>query len=150
MGELRSVEARKADVLAALAKQRDLWLATADRTGRPHLIAVSAWWNGSQVIMATVITTRSARNLASTGVARLAIGSPEDVIVIDAEVAGGSTPVTADRSTSEGFAAAVGWDPREVDGDWVYFTLLPSRIQAYRGYDELPGRDVMRDGRWLA
>lgn len=31
----------------------------------------------------------------------------------------------------------------------VYFALVPSRIQAYRGYDELPGREVMRDGIWL-
>ena len=85
MGELRSVERRKADVLAELEKQRDLWLATADRTGRPHLIAVSGWWDGSHLILATARATRSARNLESTGVARLAIGSPEDVIVIDAE-----------------------------------------------------------------
>jgi Pyridoxamine 5'-phosphate oxidase len=150
MSELRSVEERKNEVVAALAKQRDLWLATADRTGRPHLIAVSAWWNGSHIIMATARSTRSARNLESTSAARLAMGSPEDVIVIDAEVMGGSRLVKSEPDTSVGFAAAVGWDPRDIDGDWIYFTLLPSRIQAYRGYDELAGRDVMRDGRWLA
>jgi hypothetical protein len=149
MGELRSVERRKADVLAELEKQRDLWLATADRTGRPHLIAVSGWWDGSHLILATARATRSARNLESTGVARLAIGSPEDVIVIDAERVK-TKPVDVEPHISEGFAAAVGWDPREIDGDWVFLTLLPSRIQAYRGYDELQGSDVMRDGRWLA
>lgn len=149
MAELRSAVRRKADVLAELAKQRDLWLATADLTGRPHLIAVSGWWNGSHLIMATVRTTRSARNLESTGVARLAMGSPEDVIVIDARLVN-ITPVNEESHLSEGFAAAVGWDPREIDGDWVYVTLFPLRIQAYRGYDELQGRDVMRDGRWLA
>lgn len=148
-GELRSAERRKADVLAELAKQRDLWLATADLTGRPHLIAVSGWWNGSHLVTATARTTRSARNLESTGVARLAVGSPEDVIVIDAQLVD-TKPVNADPHLSEGFAAAVGWDPREIDGVWIYLTLLPSRIQAYRGYDELQGRDVMRDGRWLA
>ncbi len=26
----------------------------------------------------------------------------------------------------------------------------PTRIQAYRGYDELEGRDEMRGSRWLA
>jgi hypothetical protein len=149
MGELRSLERRKADVLAELEKQRDLWLATADRTGRPHLIAVSGWWDGSHLTLATARATRSARNLESTGVARLAIGSPEDVIVIDAERVK-TKPVDAEPHISEGFTAAVGWDPREIDGDWVFLTLLPSRIQAYRGYDELQGRDVMRDGRWLA
>lgn len=149
MGESRSVEERKADVLASLARQSDMWLATADRTGRPHLIAVSAWWNGSRLIMATARGTRSARNLESTSVARLAIGSPEDVIVIDVEVAGGATSVGDDPKISEGFHAAVGWDPRTVGGDWVYFALVPSRIQAYRGYDELRGREVMRGGLWL-
>jgi Pyridoxamine 5'-phosphate oxidase len=149
MGELRSVQERRADVLAALGRQGDLWLATSDRKGRPHLIAVSAWWNGSQVIMATAAGTRSARNLEATRVARLAIGSPADAIVIDADVAGGAKPVASEPQTSEGFATAVGWDPRKVDGDWVYFTLLPSRIQAYRGFDEQPGREVMRAGRWL-
>jgi len=83
----RKLDQRKTDVLAALNKQADLWLATADMTGRPHLIAISAWWDGSKVIVATT---------------------------------GGSR------------------------------TAMPSRIQAYRGYDELSGRDVMRDGRWLA
>jgi hypothetical protein len=150
MSEGRSVQERKADVLAALDKQRDLWLATADRKGRPHLIAVSAWWNGSRLVMATSRTTRSARNLESTGVARLAVGSPEDVIVIDAETVGGATPADADPILSKGFTAAVGWDPQTVGAGWVYFTLQPSRIQAYRGYDELAGREVMRDGRWLA
>jgi hypothetical protein len=150
MGEGRSPKERKADVVAALAKQGDLWLATADRKGRPHLIAVSAWWNGSRLIIATSRTTRSARNLESTGVARLAVGSPDDVIVIDAETAGHGAPVGADPVVSEGFTTAVGWDPQAVGGDWVYFTLQPSRIQAYRGYDELEGREVMRDGRWLA
>jgi hypothetical protein len=149
VGESRSVETRKADVLLALAKQSDMWLATADLKGRPHLVAVSAWWNGGQFVIATSGSTRSARNLEETRGARLAIGSPEDVIVIDAELAGGGRPVGADPGTSAGFAGAVGWDPRTVGEGWVYFTLRPLRIQAYRGYDELSGRDVMRDGRWL-
>jgi hypothetical protein len=32
----------------------------------------------------------------------------------------------------------------------VFFRLRPTRIQAYRGYGELEGRDVMRGGRWVA
>ena len=53
MSDLRTVEARKADVLGALEGQRDLWLATADTSGRPHLIAVSAWWDGTDLVVAT-------------------------------------------------------------------------------------------------
>jgi len=144
----RTVEQRKADTQAALNAQRDLWLATADPTGKPHLIAVSAWWDGNHVIIATTATSRSARNLEANGMARLALGAPDDVIVIDAAVA--DRGKVDDAKLAAGFAAAVGWDPREITGDWVFFRLTPARIQAYRGYDELEGRDVMLVGRWLA
>ena len=42
------------------------------------------------------------------------------------------------------------WDPREVGEGWTFYRLRPTRIQAYRGYDELEGRDVMRGSAWLA
>jgi hypothetical protein len=148
MSEGRTVEQRKADTQAALNAQRDLWLATADPSGKPHLIAVSAWWDGNHVIIATTSTSRTARNLEANGMARLALGAPDDVIVIDAAVA--DSGKVHDATLAAGFTAAVGWDPREVTGDWVFFRLTPARIQAYRGYDELEGRDVMLAGRWLA
>lgn len=150
MSEGRTVEQRKADTLGELNKQRDLWLATADPNGKPHLIAVSAWWDGNQVIIATAASSRTARNLDANGAARLALGSPEDVIVIDAAVAESVKVHGADAKLAAGFAAAVGWDPRDINGDWAFFRLTPARIQAYRGYDELEGRDVMLVGRWLA
>ena len=51
---------------------------------------------------------------------------------------------------ADGFAIAVGWDPRQVGEGWAFFKLRPTRIQAYRGYDELEGRIVMTNSRWLA
>jgi hypothetical protein len=150
MSEGRTVEQRKADTQAALDAQRDLWLATADASGKPHLIAVSAWWDGNHVIIATTATSRSARNLEANGIARLALGAPDDVIVIDAAVADSVKVHDADAKLAAGFTAAVGWDPRDINGDWAFFRLTPARIQAYRGYDELEGRDVMLVGRWLA
>lgn len=150
MGERRTVEQRQADTIAALNRQRDLWLATADPSGRPHLIAVSAWWDGNHLVIATTAASRSARNLDTNGIARLALGTPDDVIVIDAAVADSVKVREADAEIASGFKSAVGWDPRDVDGDWVFFRLTPARIQAYRGYDELDGRDVMQLGRWLA
>jgi Pyridoxamine 5'-phosphate oxidase len=84
MAESRTVEARKADVLAALEGQHDLWLATADRSGRPHLIAVSAWWDGQDLLIATRVSTRTAKNLSAGQNVRLAGGYPADAIVIDA------------------------------------------------------------------
>src|ERR1700738_5188157 len=114
MGDLRGAEQRKADVLAALDDNHDVWLATADGSGRPHLIAVSCWWDGSRVIITTTTGSRSARNLVSTGLARLAIGDPDDVIVIDASVEDRIGVSEADSALAAGFANAVGWAPRQI------------------------------------
>jgi hypothetical protein len=147
--ELRSVEERKADVLVVLEGQRDLWLATADPSGKPHLIAVSAWWDGTDLVVATTAGSRTASNLAAGPRVRLAAGAPNDVVMIDAgvveSIAANDAPEVAD-----GFAIAVGWDPRQVGEGWTFYRLRPTRIQAYRGYDELDGRDVMRGSAWLA
>jgi hypothetical protein len=149
MGELRTVAARKADVLAALEAQGDLWLATADHSGRPHLIAVSAWWDGTDLVVATTSASRTATNLEAGGGVRLAGGSPADAILIDAKLVE-SVPASDAPEVAGGFAKAAGWDPREVGPGWAFFRLRPARIQAYRGYDELEGRDVMLNSRWLA
>lgn len=150
MSEIRTPERRKADVLDALARNADGWLSTASADGAPHLIAASIWWDGSEIVFATVGTSRTARNLDATGKARLALGSPDDVIMIDVSV-GASVPVAeSDRELHAGFAGAVGWDPAGEPGAWRFFRLRPSRIQAYRGYGELQGRDVMRRARWSA
>ena len=146
---MRDTATRKADVQATLDKQGDLWLATADRTGKPHLIAVSAWWDGDDLVVATTGSSRTARNLAPGSDVRLAAGTPADAIMIDAEVVE-KVPAGDAGMVAEGFSRAVGWDPREVGEGWVFFRLRPSRIQAYRGYDEVKGRDVMRGSEWLA
>ncbi len=149
MTELRSVEERKADVLVVLEGQRDLWLATSDSSGRPHLIAVSAWWDGTDLVVATTASSRTASNLGASPRVRLAAGAPNDVVMIDARVLE-SIAANEAAEVADGFAIAVGWDPREVGEAWAFYRLRPTRIQAYRGYDELEGRDVMRDSRWLA
>jgi len=145
---LRDTATRKADVLAALEKQHDLWLASADVAGRPHLIAVSAWWDGTDLIIATTGSSKTARNLAMNPAARVARGAPADAIVIDAQMIE-SRAVEDSAELAGGFAAAVGWDPREVGEGWIFFRLRPNRIQAFRGYDEIEGRDVMLRSRWL-
>ena len=146
---MRDTQTRKADVLASLEKQADIWLSTADPAGRPHLIPVSAWWDGTHLVIATAGSSRTARNMKMNGAVRLASGSPSDAIMIDAEVV--ESPAVKDSAElAAGFAAALGWDPREVGIGWIFFRLRPTRIQAYRGYDELEGRDVLRGSRWLA
>ena len=149
VADLRTVKARKADVLGVLEAQGDLWLATADTAGRPHLIAVSAWWDGTVLVVATTAGSRTASNLVAGAEVRLAAGAPNDVVMIDASVVESLAAKDAGE-VADGFAIAVGWDPRQGGGGWAFFKLRPIRIQAYRGYDELEGRNVMTNSRWLA
>jgi hypothetical protein len=149
LSEKRTVAKRKADVLAALEAQGDMWLSSADSAGRPHLIAVSAWWDGTDVVVATRSSTRTAANLVSGGIAKLGAGSPADVVMIDARLIETTLAENAPE-VAVGFSSAVGWDPRDEGAGWAFFRLRPTRIQAYRGYEELEGRDVMRNSRWMA
>jgi hypothetical protein len=50
----------------------------------------------------------------------------------------------------DAFAARTGFDPRTLTTHYQCFRVTPHRIQAWREADEIAGRDVMRDGRWLA
>jgi hypothetical protein len=145
---VRDAATRKADTLQALEKQKDVWLATADPAGRPHLIAASAWWDGTDLVIATRAGTKTARNLAMNPSAKIARGAPSDAILVDAHMIE-TGEVEGLPEMCAGFASAVGWDPREEGGGWMFFRLRPSRIQAYRGYEEVEGRDVMLRSRWV-
>jgi len=146
---MRDAMTRKADTLAALERQQDVWLATADASGRPHIIAVSAWWDGAQFVVATRDSTKSAHNMALNPIVRVAAGTPSDAIVIEAGVIE-ARPVEEAPELAGGFAAACGWNPREEGEGWLFFRLRPTRIQAFRGYGEVQGRDVMLRSEWLA
>ena len=80
---------------------------------------------------------------------RLAFGSSSDVVMVDARVADSEPAGDGASELAQGFAAACGWNPGEEKGDWSFFRLQPRRIQAYRGYEETAGRDVMLRGDWL-
>ena len=145
---MRDTATRKADTLAALEKQHDVGLASADIAGRPHLVAVSGWWDGTDLVIATRGSTRTARNLSMNPAAKVARGAPSDAILLDVQMID-SSAVEDSAELCQGFAAAVGWDPREEGEGWMFFRLRPSRIQAYRGYGEIEGRDVMVRSRWV-
>ena len=145
---MRDIESRKRDVIAALEKQGKYFLVSADVAGRPHVIAVSAWWDGHELVVTTNGSSRTARNLAMNPFVKLAGGDPSDAIIIDAQIID-SSAVEDSAELAGGFQAAMGWDPREMDG-WMFYRLRPTRIQAFRGYDEIEGRDVMVRSRWLA
>src|SRR5690242_12376338 len=142
---MRSAEERKRDVMAVLDAQGQMWLTTADE-GKPHAIGVSAWWDGVDLVVTTVGTSRTAQNLRQARVATLVAGTPGDAVVIVADLVE-SMPAAGADQVAGGFATAMGWDPREVGEGWDFFRLRPSRIQAFRGYEEIEGREVMRRGR---
>ena len=145
MTSIRSVEQRKRDVLAALKKHGHYWLSSAQVGGGPHVIAVSGLWQEDEMVVTTLGTSKTARNLAMNPLAVLAGGDPSDAIVIQAQVIE-SRPVEDAARLGAEWKAALGWDP---PGDWVFYRLRPTRIQAFRGFEEIRGRDVMIRSRWL-
>lgn len=144
---MRDTATRKKDVLAVLEKQGHYWLATAEVGGRPHVIGVSGLWDGTEMLVTTQGSSKTARNMEMNPQVVLLGGDPSDAIVIQAQVIDHS-PVAESRGLTEAWKAAMGWDPSEL-GDWTFYRLRPTRIQAFRGYEEIRGRDVMVRSRWL-
>jgi len=79
----------------------------------------------------------------------LAGGTFNDAIVIHAQVIE-SRAVKDAPDLARGFKAAMGWEPSAVSDGWSFFTLRPTKIQAFRDFEEIAGRDVMVRSRWLA
>ena|SRR5215472_312527 len=144
---MRDAATRKKDVIEALEKQGHYWLATAPISGRPHVIAVSGLWNGHEMVVTTLGTSVTARNMAMNPLVTLAGGDPSDAIVIQAQMLD-SVAVDDAADIARDWEKAMGWDAREMDG-WLFFRLRPTRIQAFRGYDEIGGRDVMVRSSWV-
>ena len=147
MAEARDRVTRKADTLAMLETAGiDVWVATASK-GSPHLVPVSLAWVDERVVIAIEGSSVTARNLTASGEARLALGPTRDVVVIDAQLEK-VVDVAADDQLGDAYAAQTDWDPRRSQG-YMFLVLRPVRIQAWREANEIPGRTLMRDGRWL-
>jgi hypothetical protein len=144
----RSSTLRKQDVLDRLEHDVDAWVATAEKvTGTPYL-PLSFLWDGVTVLLATPASSPTGRNLQASNTVRLGIGPTRDVVLIE-----GTVRVLAIREVSQqlgdAFAVKTGFDPRQETGTYLYFRVTLQRLQAWREANELDGRDLMRDGRWL-
>lgn len=152
MAPPRSTEKRKADVLEKLRMapdtEKDIWVASATASGEAYLIPLSFYWDGGRLTVATSKRSRTARNLQSAGVARMALGPTRDVVIIEGTLE--FIPVGADDELAAAHTKAAGFDARRSGQENVYIRLTPRKIQAWREENELAGRDVMVDGRWLA
>lgn len=148
MSSPRDAATRKADTLALWATPHvDVWVATASPAGEAHLVPVSLLWTGEVFVIAVAEGSRTARDLAASGRARLAVGPTRDVTMVDA-VLERVVPVDDDAGLGEAYAAQADWDPRGVGG-YVFLVLRPDRVQAWREADEIAGRTLMRGGSWL-
>ncbi len=147
-GGPRDAATRKAHALAMLATPAiDVWVATASADGVPHLVPLSLAWVADRVVIALREDAVTARNVATSGTARLAVGPTRDVVMIDA-VLDRAVPVDADPALGAAYAAQADWDPRGAEG-YLFLVLRPVRLQAWREADEIPGRTLMRAGTWL-
>ena len=126
----------------------DAWVASASPDGDPYLVPLSFDWDGEALLMSTPTGSPTGRNLAATGAARVGLGSTRDVSMIDGDVT--VLPIDAlSVETGDRFARRTGFDPRAETMPYSWFRIIPRRIQAWREVDEMPGRELMRHGRWL-
>jgi Pyridoxamine 5'-phosphate oxidase len=145
--EPRSAARRKHDTLARLERDVDAWVASASQDGTAYLVPLSFLWDGATLTMSTPEASPTGRNLAAGGRVRLALGPTRDVVLIEGTVETFSREsVPADLA--DAFAARL-WDARVGTVRYSYFRITPLLIQAWREVNELNGRDLMRDGRWL-
>jgi hypothetical protein len=145
---VRAAAERRADTLARLEGDADVWVATAS-AGQPHLVPLSLAWDGAQVILATPAASPTARNATASGNARLALGTSRDVTIIDAAVQ--VVPCQdAPEPIARCYATRTGWDPGRDTVPHVYLIATPRTMRAWNSLAEITGRTIMRDGHWTS
>lgn len=70
-------------------------------------------------------------------------------VVIDAVLDDLVDVGTAPADVADVYAGRTDWDPRVTPGSYVFLLLRPRQIRASREANEIDGRTIMRDGRWL-
>jgi hypothetical protein len=121
-------------------------VASASPDGAPYLVPLSFDGDGEALLVATPADSPTGRNLAATRAVRL--GPTRDVSMIEGDVEVLEIDALP-RERGDRFAARTGFDPRALVTPYRWFRIAPRRIQAWREANELPGRELMRDGRWL-
>jgi hypothetical protein len=138
---------RRADTLAKLRSDVDLWVASADELGNAYLVPLSYYWDDTTLTIATPRASRTATNLVRAGWARVALGPTRDVVIVEGPVE--AIRIGTDAELEEAHARATGFDPRTLADEYVYLRITPHSIQAWREANELQGRQLMRGGVWL-
>lgn len=144
----RALDERIRDTRAKLEEEVDLWVSTSSPSTGPYLVPLSFMWDGGTLLLATARASVTGRNLLTDGRTRMSLGGTRDVVIIE----GTADPVENDElpsETGDAFADTCGFEPRKNGRSYLYFRVRPQRIQAWREVNEVEGRDLMLDGRWL-
>jgi hypothetical protein len=146
--EPRSRAQRRRNTEHRLNRDIDVWVASASAEGAPYLVPLSFDWDGEALLVSTPTDSPTGRKLAATRAVRLGLGHTRDVSMIEGDVEileiDALPPERGDR-----FAARAGFDPRTLATPYRWFRISPRGIQAWREVNELPDRELMREGRWL-
>jgi general stress protein 26 len=142
----RPLAERREAARQKLLTHHRLWLATGSDGHGAHLIPVSFIWVNEHLTMATLARSRTMANLRGNPRARVAIGHPDDVVIVEGDVS--IVDVADIDATVADRYAKVSHDPRSMPG-FLYLYLRPDRIQVWNGFHEYGGRTVMVDGDWL-
>ena len=144
----RSRAQRRRDTEHRLTHDIDAWVASASVDGAPYLVPLSFDWDGHALLVSTPTNSPTGRNLAATGNVRMGLGHTRDVSMVDGDVEVLEIDALP-RERCDRFCARAGFDPRTAATPYRWFRISPRRIHAWREANELPGRELMRDGRWL-
>lgn len=144
----RSRAQRRRDTEHRLNHDVDLWVATASPDGAPYLVPLSFDWDGTTLLLSTPADSPTGRNLVTGRMVRLGLGPTRDVTMIEGDVEVLEIDALP-REHGDRFAARTGFDPRGLTTRYRWFRVTPRRMQAWREADELPQRELMRDGHWL-
>ena len=139
---------RRRDTQNRLTNDIDVWVASASPDGAPYLVPLSFDWDGEALLVAMPTDSPTGRNLAATRTVRLGLGHTRDVSMIEGDVEVLEIDALP-QERGDRFATRAGFDPRAQDTPYRWFRISPRRIQAWREVNELPDRELMRDGRWL-
>jgi hypothetical protein len=142
----RSRAQRRRDTEHRLTHDVDVWVASASADGAPYLVPLSFDWDGEALLVATPTDSPTGRNLAATRTVRLGLGHTRDVSMIEGDVEVLEIDALP-QERGDRFAARTGFDPRALATPYRWFRISPRRIQAWREVNELPDRELMRDGR---
>jgi hypothetical protein len=144
----RSGAQRRRDTEHRLMHDIDAWVASASADGTAYLVPLSFDWDGEALLLATPTDSPTGRNLATTRSVRLGLGHTRDVSMIEGEVEVLEIDALP-QEWGDRFVVRTGFDPRALSTPYRWFRVSPRRIQAWREVNELSGRELMRDGRWL-